>query len=106
MVSTARSDGATSVRSGLGARPRAWSDLRLRGKGAVLVATSNDAGNELALTLDAPEGIKELVAKVPVTRSVHAIKVESGYPELHFSDLRGPSAARISRKGALIEAPR
>ena len=37
-MSTARSDGATSVRSGLGARPRAWSDLRLRGKGAVLVA--------------------------------------------------------------------
>ncbi|MDI1443922.1 hypothetical protein [Polyangium sp. 6x1] len=75
-------------------------------KGAVLVATSNDAGNELTLTLDAPEGIKELVTKAPVTRSVHTIKVESGYPELHFSDPGGPSAVRISRKGTLLEAPR
>ncbi|MDI1481650.1 hypothetical protein [Polyangium sp. y55x31] len=75
-------------------------------KGAVLVATSNDAGNELTLTLDAPEGSKELVAKVPVTRPVYAIKVESGYPELHFFDGQRPGAARISRRGALIDVPR
>ncbi|TKD06336.1 hypothetical protein [Polyangium fumosum] len=75
-------------------------------QGAVLIATSNEAGNELTLTLDAPEGTQELVAKAPVTRPVHAITVESGDPVLHFSDPQRPHKARISRSGTLIEAPR
>ncbi|MDI3285766.1 hypothetical protein [Polyangium sp. 15x6] len=68
----------------------------------------NDMGEFVkasVLTRDGPEGTTELVAKVPVTRSVRAITVESGYPTLRFGDGQRPSVARISRRGALIEMP-
>jgi hypothetical protein len=73
--------------------------------GAVLIAVSNEAGDRLALSLDAPEGVTELVASVSVTRAVRRIVVKSGYPELAFADDAAPRAARISRGGELIAVP-
>lgn len=70
--------------------------------GAVLVARSNAEGDRLGLTLDAPEGVSELAAGIPIERPVRAIVVEGGEIGIVFADGAGPRRAGVTRAGRIV----
>lgn len=115
LVAEVRQDGKVvqaEVRRPLApAGPEAWRDVARSGAvayfplpgGAALVALSNEDGNELTLSVDAPDGKVDL-GKVPVTRPVSALRLSGEHLLMTFADDVAPREGLLLASGE-VSAP-